>query len=190
WARVRRREAAGARPEALPGAGDLVAVAEQHRRLVGLVLELEEPLRGALLARYVEGMPPREIAARTGESVQTVKSRIARGPERLRERVDAGPDGAAGRGLAAAAPVGAVAGARAGPASEAGPAVMVRVVEQTAEKPISWATVVVRPMSGGEARGTTGTAGEPARVQVAPETGGVVWAWAEGFAVASVRRPQ
>jgi len=83
-----RRERAGARPEGMPSASDLVAEAELHRRLIDHVLALDEPFRGALLARYVQGLAPREIAARSGEPVKTVASRLARGLERLRERLD------------------------------------------------------------------------------------------------------
>jgi RNA polymerase sigma factor (sigma-70 family) len=86
--RLDRRERGAARPEATMGTADLVALAEQHRRVVGLVLDLEEPFRGALLARYFEGLAPRDIAARSGEPVKTVASRLARGLERIRERLD------------------------------------------------------------------------------------------------------
>src|SRR5688500_2881901 len=66
--RVRRtrRELAAARPEGVPGADDVVARAETGRRLVALVLALEEPYRTAILLRFHEGLPPRAIAARLG----------------------------------------------------------------------------------------------------------------------------
>ena len=52
------------------------------------VAELPEPYRAAILARYYEGLSTAEIAARDGLSTSTVKSRLARAQERLRERFD------------------------------------------------------------------------------------------------------
>src|SRR5262245_1222861 len=92
-ARLARRERAAARPESVMATSDLVALAEQHRRVVGLVLDLDEPYRSTLLARFFEGLAPREIAARAGEPVKTVASRLARGLGQIRERLDRGHDG-------------------------------------------------------------------------------------------------
>ncbi len=82
------RERVAARPESTADTADLASIAEQHRRLVGLVLELDEPYRGALLARYFEGRAPREIAATRGVPVSTVGSWLTRGLALLRERLD------------------------------------------------------------------------------------------------------
>ena len=49
--RRRRREAAGARAEAVPDAASVVERAELHRRVVNTVMKLEEPYRTALLLR-------------------------------------------------------------------------------------------------------------------------------------------
>ncbi len=83
-----RREAAAARPEAQRATDEVVAAAEQHRRLVDALAELPEPGRTAVLLRYYEGLPPREIARRTGAPVETVRARVRRGVEALRERLD------------------------------------------------------------------------------------------------------
>lgn len=50
--------------------------------------ELDEPYRSTLRARFVEGLPPREIAARAKLPVRTVNTRITRGVRKLRERLD------------------------------------------------------------------------------------------------------
>lgn len=91
-----RREAAAARREATPSAAETVARAEAHRRVVEAVMSLDEPLRTAVLLRFFEDLPPREIARRTGVPVETARTRVRRGVERLRDRL-AGPDEAPGR---------------------------------------------------------------------------------------------
>ena len=91
--RVDRRERAAARLEALPGTGDVVAQAELHARLVQAVLDLDPPYRRSLLLRYFESLPPREIAVRMGVSVETARSRVRRGLQQLRARLDAEHDG-------------------------------------------------------------------------------------------------
>lgn len=82
------REERAARPES----GDrLVDEVVAGRELAQAVLDLDEPYRTALLLRFFEGAPPREIARRLDVPVATVNSRIARGLARLRERYDAEP---------------------------------------------------------------------------------------------------
>src|SRR5688572_21916627 len=65
----------------------LVAV-ERQRSLLDLVLALPEEQRRAIVLRYFEGLPPRAIATREGTSVNTVKSRLQRGLERLRDELE------------------------------------------------------------------------------------------------------
>ena len=60
-------------------------VAIELRQLYGSVLELPPKERIALLLRRVEGMSLDEIATATGESLATVKRRIAKAEARLRE---------------------------------------------------------------------------------------------------------
>jgi RNA polymerase sigma factor (sigma-70 family) len=86
--RVTRRERAAARPEATASAADVVAEAEEHRRVVDAVLHLGEAQRTAVLLRFYEGLPPREIARRTDAPVETVRARIRRGLAEVRERFD------------------------------------------------------------------------------------------------------
>jgi RNA polymerase sigma-70 factor (ECF subfamily) len=82
------RERAAARPEARPAAGDVVAVAEAHRRVVEAVMALDEPYRTTILLRLFEDLPPREVAARMDVPVETVRSRVRRACEQLRARLD------------------------------------------------------------------------------------------------------
>jgi len=90
------REQSVARPEALPSAVELVERAEAHRALVAAVLALEEPYRSTILLRYVEDLPPRAIARRAGVPIATVKSRLARGLEKLRRELGRGQRDARG----------------------------------------------------------------------------------------------
>ena len=91
--RRRDREPAAARDEALPPTGALVERASIQRSLVDHVLALPDPYRSALLLRFFEGLAPAEIAEREGVPAATVKTRLRRGLERLRERLDAAHGG-------------------------------------------------------------------------------------------------
>ncbi len=85
--RIREEGAGHARIEGItPSVIEALEKAELARELVGLVLELEEPFRSAILLRFGEELPPRAIAARLGVPVKTVESRIQRGLARLRAR--------------------------------------------------------------------------------------------------------
>jgi len=93
-ARRERREEAAARPEAaVPSAGDVFEREAVRRRVIEVVLGLDEPHRDALLLRYFEGLPPRAIARRLGLPVATVKTRLKRGLAAARARLDREHDG-------------------------------------------------------------------------------------------------
>ncbi len=81
------RERDAARPEADASAELVLRVATQ-RELALRVLELDEPYRTTVLLRYFDELSPKRIAARQGVPVATVKTRLARGLERLRARLD------------------------------------------------------------------------------------------------------
>jgi RNA polymerase sigma factor (sigma-70 family) len=85
--RREERERVGARPEGVGAADELVERASIQRRLVGAVLELDEPYRSTVLLRFFEDLPQREIARRMGTTTATVNSRLTRALERLRERL-------------------------------------------------------------------------------------------------------
>src|SRR5439155_23326875 len=85
----KKRERTVARPERGPNTSEVEERARLHRDLVDQVLALDEPYRGVLLARFFDGVAPREIAKQRGVPEATVKSWIQRGLERLREDLDA-----------------------------------------------------------------------------------------------------
>jgi RNA polymerase sigma-70 factor (ECF subfamily) len=69
---------------------DPVAVAEQAERvrlLTAAVARLSPPLREVVVLHYTGGLSLREVAAATGASLGTVKSRLNAGLERLRRSV-------------------------------------------------------------------------------------------------------
>ena len=91
---------------------DVVARAEEHRRVVEAVLTLEEPYRSTILHRYFDDLGPTAIADRTGTPVDTVRTRLHRALGQLRGRLEAehGGDPAATRRalLALMGPVGGI----------------------------------------------------------------------------------
>ncbi len=114
-----RREALAAEPEVLPSPADLLERAEMHRLLVESVLALAEQERTAILLRYFEELSAEEIARRSGEPSATIRARIHRGLERLRERLERRlprEDLFAGLIVLARAPLGPTAAAAAGSA--------------------------------------------------------------------------
>ncbi|MBI1851558.1 MAG: sigma-70 family RNA polymerase sigma factor [Planctomycetes bacterium] len=83
-----RREERGAKREAVPSAASIVATLDEQRRLVEAVRALAEPCRTAVMLRFFDDLPPREIARRLDIPVETVKSQIKRGLADLRARLD------------------------------------------------------------------------------------------------------
>jgi RNA polymerase sigma-70 factor (ECF subfamily) len=92
-ARQARRERAGAKDERLASAADTAARLELLRELLEALRGLDEPYRTAVQMRLVDDLPPREIAERTGVPVETARTRVKRGVERLRAQLDAGHAG-------------------------------------------------------------------------------------------------
>lgn len=105
--RRRRREELAAPRERTPSVADVVAREEQRRAVVVAVLALDEPERGAVLLRFYEGVPPREIARRLSIPVETARTRVKRGVERVRARLLAREEGESQRLLAWLVPLAA-----------------------------------------------------------------------------------
>lgn len=83
---VRERQAAA--PERLEALQQRTLEREEALRAVTkALLALEEPLKTALLLRYYEDRTPSEIAAELDLPLPTIKSRLARGLDRLRARL-------------------------------------------------------------------------------------------------------
>jgi len=85
--RVERERFAGARGPDSP-ADAVSTTLELSKQLAEAVGQLEEPYRSAIFRRYYEGLTPRRIAELDRVPIATVKSRLARGLEKLRERLD------------------------------------------------------------------------------------------------------
>jgi RNA polymerase sigma-70 factor (ECF subfamily) len=86
--RRRRREAEQPAPGSAPSTDELVARAELQRRLVERVLALREPSRSTVLLCYFEGLAPSEAARAMGVPAATMRSRLKRALDELRERFD------------------------------------------------------------------------------------------------------
>ena len=84
----RNRELDVSRRERTPSTLDVVEKASTHRDLVEAVLALDEPYRETVLMRFFEQLSYGEIAERMGTTKATVNSRLTRGLQRLRERLD------------------------------------------------------------------------------------------------------
>ncbi len=83
-----RREARVASPEAIQPYEQLAEQVEIHKRLIESILALDEPLGRTLILRYFHDLSSAEIARRSGEPEPTVRSRLRRALERLREELD------------------------------------------------------------------------------------------------------
>ncbi len=104
WSRP-HRERQGSVAETVPSPEESSARLEQQGILIQHLLELSAPLREALIMRHVDGLAPRHIAKRLGLPVATVNSRLARGLEQLRLRLDAENEGQRERWMSAFAPL-------------------------------------------------------------------------------------
>ena len=87
------RERAGAKEERLPSAADVVEREEARAQVVRALLDVPEPYRTTLLLRFYESLEPRDIARLQQLPGSTVRNRLRRGLELLRERLerDMGP---------------------------------------------------------------------------------------------------
>ena len=65
---------------------------DMRRQLQAYIHELPEDMRAAVILRDVEGYSYDEIARMLDANVGTIKSRISRGRERLREKIAAKPE--------------------------------------------------------------------------------------------------
>jgi RNA polymerase sigma factor (sigma-70 family) len=105
--RRKRREEKTARGEALPSPEAAVERAEIVRKLTLAVFDLKEPFRTTVILRYFEELEPNEIAVQLAVRPSTVRSRLKRGLDTLRTRLDAKHGGRAAWVLAVIALLGA-----------------------------------------------------------------------------------
>ena len=65
---------------------------EMRQRLQRMIGELPEDMRAAIVLRDIQGCSYEEIAQTLNANVGTIKSRISRGREKLREKISANPE--------------------------------------------------------------------------------------------------
>lgn len=143
--RDRREELYGDRGHREAPPDEVVARAESHRNVVDAVLQLSPRLREAVLLHYFEGLPVREVAARLGDPVETVRSRLRLARGRLRDRLAPSPDVARRTGVLA------LAGVNFDPASAAGTSgssLSGALAMTAAQKSLTIAAVVVAGLAG------------------------------------------
>lgn len=182
------REAASARREAQPSTLDVVERLAIQRSLVEALARLEEPYRTAILLRFFEGLPPREIARRTAAPVATVRTRLARGIERLRALLDGLHGGDRRAWVVALAPMGAAPGGLLGTVIGAGivNAKLIGVTLAAAALLLAgWLWSSARP----EPAETARTVGNVASADGAAAVPAVVAAGAEGARAAAAAPP-
>jgi len=85
----RRREGAPRSRNAVPTPAEITEREETRRAVLTALLDLDPIYRDALLLRYYEDLPPREIAANLDLPVETVRTRIKRGIVALRKTLRA-----------------------------------------------------------------------------------------------------
>ncbi|MEO0478932.1 MAG: sigma-70 family RNA polymerase sigma factor [Planctomycetota bacterium] len=90
---------------AAPSAEEIVAREEMRRQVVDCVLALEQPFRDVVVLRFFEGLEPVEIAERLQVPRSTVRTRLKRGLDRVKEKLDVRSDGDRSRWLAGIAPL-------------------------------------------------------------------------------------
>ena len=85
----RAREPDGDRPPPERTAHEFLEQEERRREVVAAVMRLAEPYRTVVLLRWFKELPPKEIAKQLGVPVETVKTQLRRGHDRLRVDLDA-----------------------------------------------------------------------------------------------------
>ena len=88
-ARRRHHETEAAASLLVPSSAELMVREEQRRILVAAVDGLPAQLRSVVLLRYIEGLPPRRIAAELRMPVTAVWNRLREALQALRKRLDA-----------------------------------------------------------------------------------------------------
>lgn len=100
-------ERAAARDERLPSDAEVVERLEIAQRLAAEVARLPEPYRSTIHLRYFEERSPEELARLARVPLETVNTRLRRGLEKLRERMDHGTRGGRASWMLALAPLAA-----------------------------------------------------------------------------------
>ena len=83
-----QRELSSVVPEALPASDLLAERRELTQAVVDCLFSLDEPYRSTILQRFYEDLKPVEIARISDLSVETVRTRLKRGLEKLRAKLE------------------------------------------------------------------------------------------------------
>ncbi|MBU0754522.1 MAG: sigma-70 family RNA polymerase sigma factor, partial [Planctomycetes bacterium] len=110
---------------------------EALHRMSQAVFSLEEPYISTIMLRFYEDLPPREVAARLGVPVETVKTRIQRALKLLRDELDTQYQGDRKQWCMALAPVAGLVWPTAKAAAAAGLLKTASTVLKTAELPVA-----------------------------------------------------
>ncbi|QDV09468.1 RNA polymerase sigma factor SigV [Planctomycetes bacterium Poly30] len=106
-ARRAERETLAARPpQGGPSTVDQLAEIELGKRLLSHVRDLDPIYRDVLFQRYYEHLKPAQIAEASGQSLATIKTRLARALREMRARLDAEDPGGRNAWLGAAVALG------------------------------------------------------------------------------------
>lgn len=86
--RARKRDRSAARADIVPSTAEVVEREETRKKVVDAVLALDEPYRSTILLRFYEGYSAGEIGRHLDVPLETVRTRIRRGLEKMRGRLD------------------------------------------------------------------------------------------------------
>ncbi len=107
--RARRRrtqwEKAAAQSEGVPSTAEIVEREDTRRAVINHVLALPNPFRDTIILRYFEDLTPNQIAERLKVPAGTASSRLNRGLDMLRARLDEDSDGDRSHWIASIAPL-------------------------------------------------------------------------------------
>ncbi len=88
---ARRREhetTVAAEAASVPSVDEVLEREEQRKHVLEALRTLSEPYRTTILLRYFDGRTPKQIAAMQGVPAATVRTRLKRGTERMRDHLD------------------------------------------------------------------------------------------------------
>jgi len=88
----------------IPSPQEIAEQEETRRIVVDALLSLDEPYRSAIVLRYYKDLPHKEAAKRLGVPIETMRTRLKRGMEQLKQRLDKSHDGNRRSWLVALAP--------------------------------------------------------------------------------------
>lgn len=86
--RAREAVAGETKPAASPAASEIVARGSLHQRVTQAVLELPEPYASTVLYRYLDELTTEQVAERMDTAPATVRKRLSRAVQMLRERLE------------------------------------------------------------------------------------------------------